>query len=361
MKASDLFVRCLEAEGVRHVFGVPGEENADLMMSLQDSSVEFILCRHEQSAAFIADVYGRLTGRAGVCLATLGPGATNLVTGVADANMDRSPVVVITGQAGTDRMHKESHQHMDVMAMFRPLSKWAQTVHHPDTIPEIIRKAFKTAEAEKPGAAIIELPEDIAETEAQGAPLPVRKTRRAGADHRAVADAVTAIVNARNPIVLAGNGAIRKRASAQLRRFAELTGIGVVNTFMGKGAVPAPTPTASIPSASRAATTPTVPSTNRTSSYASDTTSSNTARHIGTAAPPPPPSISTSHPLKSTAPTPSRWKSCPTSRTHYGKSTKHLKTGIPPACRCSISTPAAHCAPPSPQTLKPRPTIRRFP
>ncbi len=238
MKASDLFVRCLEAEGVRHVFGVPGEENADLMMSLQDSSVEFILCRHEQSAAFIADVYGRLTGRAGVCLATLGPGATNLVTGVADANMDRSPVVVITGQAGTDRMHKESHQHMDVMAMFRPLSKWAQTVHHPDTIPEIIRKAFKTAEAEKPGAAIIELPEDIAETEAQGAPLPVRKTRRAGADHRAVADAVTAIVNARNPIVLAGNGAIRKRASAQLRRFAELTGIGVVNTFMGKGAVP---------------------------------------------------------------------------------------------------------------------------
>lgn len=238
MKASDLFVRCLEAEGVRYVFGVPGEENADVMMSLQDSDVAFVLCRHEQAAAFMADVYGRLTGRAGVCLATLGPGATNLVTGIADANMDRAPVVAVIGQAGTDRMHKESHQHMDAMAMFRPLSKWAQTVHHAATIPEIVRKAFKTAEAEKPGAAVIELPEDIAEAETEGGPLAVRKTRRAGADHRAVAEAVAAIAAARNPIALAGNGAIRKRASAQLRRFAELAGIGVVNTFMGKGAVP---------------------------------------------------------------------------------------------------------------------------
>ncbi len=238
MKASDLFVRCLEAEGVRYVFGVPGEENADVMMSLEDSDVNFVLCRHEQSAAFMADVYGRLTGRAGVCLGTLGPGATNLVTGIADANMDRAPVVAITGQAGTDRMHKESHQHMDVVAMFRPISKWAQTVHHAAAIPEIVRKAFKTAEAEKPGATVVELPEDIAERDTDGAPLPVRKTRRAGADHRAVAEAVAAIAGARNPIALAGNGAIRKRASAQLRRFVELTGIGVVNTFMGKGALP---------------------------------------------------------------------------------------------------------------------------
>ena len=238
MKASDLFVRCLDAEGARYVFGVPGEENADFMMSLEDGAAEFVLCRHEQSAAFMADVYGRLTGRAGVCLATLGPGATNLVTGVADANMDRSPVVVVTGQAGIDRLHKESHQNMDVVAMFRPLTKWAQTVHRPDTIPEIVRKAFKTAEAEKPGATVVELPEDVAEAETEGTPLAVHRTRRAGADHRAVEQAVEAIAGARNPIVLAGNGAIRKRASAQLRRFAALSGIGVVNTFMGKGAVP---------------------------------------------------------------------------------------------------------------------------
>lgn len=238
MKASDLFVRCLEAEGVTHIFGVPGEENADLMISLEDSDIEFVLCRHEQSAAFIADTYGRLTGKAGVCLGTLGPGATNLVTGVADANMDRSPVVVITGQAGTDRMHKESHQHMDVVAMFRPITKWAQTVQHASTIPEIVRKAFKTAEAEKPGAVLIELPEDLAESDTEGAPLPVSRTRRAAADHKAVTQTVEALLAARNPIVLAGNGAVRKRASRQLQRFAELTGIGVVNTFMGKGAVP---------------------------------------------------------------------------------------------------------------------------
>ena len=238
MKASDLFVRCLEAEGVRRVFGVPGEENADVMMSLHDSDIEFVLCRHEQSAAFMADAYGRLTGRAGVCLATLGPGATNLATGIADANMDRSPVVAIVGQAGSDRMHKESHQHMDAVAMFRPMSKWAQSVRRAETIPEILRHAFRTAEAEKPGAAIVELPEDVAEEEVEGEPLPVRRTRRAGADRRAVAEAVAALAKARNPIALAGNGAVRKRASAQLRRFAELTGIGVVNTFMGKGAVP---------------------------------------------------------------------------------------------------------------------------
>ena len=121
MKASDLFVRCLEEEGVSRIFGVPGEENADLMLSLEDSSIEFVLCRHEQSAAFMADVHGRLTGEAGVCLGTLGPGASNLVTGVADANMDRAPLVALTGQGSSDRMHKESHQAMDVVGMFRPI------------------------------------------------------------------------------------------------------------------------------------------------------------------------------------------------------------------------------------------------
>lgn len=128
MKASDLFVRCLEAEGVERIFGVPGEENADLMLSLEDSRIDCILCRHEQAAAFMADVYGRLTGKAGVCLSTLGPGATNLVTGLADANMDRAPVVAIIGQGSTRRLHKESHQNMDAIGMMEPISKWAQTV-----------------------------------------------------------------------------------------------------------------------------------------------------------------------------------------------------------------------------------------
>jgi acetolactate synthase-1/2/3 large subunit len=237
-KASDLFVRCLEAEGVTHIFGIPGEENADVMISLMDSKIKFVLCRHEQAAAFMADAYGRLTGKSGVCLGTLGPGATNLVTGVADANMDRAPLVCILGQADTKRLHKESHQNMDSIAMYRPITKWAQSLYHPNNIPEIVRKAFKLAEAEKPGAVVIELPEDLMEHEASGKPLAPVKTRRPGADHKAVSAALDIILNAKNPLILAGNGAVRKRAAAQLQRLAKNTGIGVVNTFMGKGAIP---------------------------------------------------------------------------------------------------------------------------
>lgn len=238
MKASDLFVRCLEAEGVTKIFGVPGEENADVMISLIDSPIEFVLCRHEQAAAFAADTYGRLTGKSGVCLGTLGPGATNLVTGVADANMDRAPLVCIIGQASTKRLHKESHQNMDSISMFKPISKWAHSIYSADNIPEVVRKAFKVAEAEKPGASIIELPEDIAEEEIDLAPMRVVKTRRAAADHKAVAEVVELIGQAKKPIILAGNGAIRKRAATQLARLAHKAGIGVVNTFMGKGALP---------------------------------------------------------------------------------------------------------------------------
>jgi acetolactate synthase-1/2/3 large subunit len=238
MKASDLLVRCLEDEGVAQVFGVPGEENADLMMSLADSPIEFVLCRHEQSAAFMADAFGRLTGKAGVCLATLGPGATNLVTGVADANMDRAPLVAIIGQATTTRLHKESHQNMDAIGMFKPITKWAHSIAGGDAVPEVVRKAFKLAEAEKPGACVIELPEDVAKSEARGAPLPVTKTRRSGADHKVIEQAAELIGAADSPIILAGNGAIRKRAARQLQRFAKKAGIAVVNTFMGKGAMP---------------------------------------------------------------------------------------------------------------------------
>ena len=238
MKASDLFVKCLEEEGVTHIFGVPGEENADTMMSLMDSKIEFVLCRHEQAAAFMGDAYGRLTGKAGVCLGTLGPGATNLATGVADANMDRAPLVCIIGQADTERLHKESHQNMDSVSMYKPITKWSISAHHQDNIPEIVRKAFKVAETEKPGAVLIELPEDLAHQQTTSRPLTPVKTRRSAADHKAVKQATELIMSAQKPLILAGNGCVRKRAADQLRRFAHDTGIGVVNTFMGKGAVP---------------------------------------------------------------------------------------------------------------------------
>lgn len=238
MKASDLFVKCLEEEGVERIFGVPGEENADLMISLLDSSIDFVLCRHEQSAAFAADAYGRLTGKAGVCLSTLGPGATNLVTGLADANMDRAPVVAIIGQGSTKRLHKESHQNMDSVAMMKPISKWAQSIVDAGNISEVTRKAFKLAETEKPGVCVIELPEDIAKHEIDDVPMRAIKVRRPAADHKAIAEAARMIGEAKKPIILAGNGAIRKRAAKQLYRLATKTGIGVVNTFMGKGAVP---------------------------------------------------------------------------------------------------------------------------
>tara|TARA_B100000989_G_scaffold271393_1_gene228125 strand:- start:1801 stop:2988 length:1188 start_codon:yes stop_codon:yes gene_type:complete len=238
MKASDLFVQCLEAEGVERIFGVPGEENADMMISLMDSNIDFVLCRHEQAAAFMADAYGRLTGRAGVCLATLGPGATNLVTGLADANMDRAPVIAIIGQGSTMRLHKESHQIMDSIRMVEPISKWTQTIVAGSNTTGCVRKAFKIAENEKPGLCVLELPEDVAKEEVEGMPMVPIKIRRPGADYKAVASAVELIVNAKQPIILAGNGAIRKRAAAQLKRLAQNTGIGVVNTFMGKGAIP---------------------------------------------------------------------------------------------------------------------------
>lgn len=238
MKASDLFVKCLEAEGIEYIFGVPGEENADFMMSLEaSSSIRFILTRHEQGAAFMAEVYGRLTGNTAGCLGTLGPGATNLITGVADANMDRAPVLVLTGQGDSRRLHKESHQIMDVVSMFRPVTKWAQSVFHPDNIPEIVRKAVRVARTEKPGACLIELPEDIAARDATSVPIGARRFRRPVPDDKIVDQAFAAIRAARRPIIVAGNGTIRRRASKQLRRFVEKTGIGVISTFMAKGCV----------------------------------------------------------------------------------------------------------------------------
>ncbi len=238
MKASDLFVKCLETEGIEYIFGVPGEENADFMMSLEQSDqIRFILCRHEQGAAFMAEIYGRLTGNPAGCLGTLGPGATNLITGVADANMDRAPRLVLTGQGSSERLHKESHQVMDVVSMFEPVTKWSQTVLNENTIPEIIRKAVRLIRTEKPGAVLIELPEDIAERDTDKQPIQPVRFRRPVADDKAVDRAWEAIKKASKPIILAGNGCIRKRASAQLRIFCEKTGIGVISTFMAKGCV----------------------------------------------------------------------------------------------------------------------------
>ncbi|WP_439521281.1 acetolactate synthase large subunit [Marivita sp.] len=236
-KASDLFVQCLEAEGVKRIFGVPGEENADMMMSLQQSSIEFVLCRHEQGAAFMAAVHGRLTGTVGVCLGTLGPGATNLMTGVADGNMDRAPLLVITGQAATTRQHKESHQVMDVVSMFKSVTKWSQAILSPDAIPEVVRKAVKLAEAEKPGAVHIELAEDIAKHETDARPLKVNTVRRPAPDTKALDQAWDLIAAAKRPLIIAGNGTIRTRASAALRAFCDTTGIGALMTFMAKGAL----------------------------------------------------------------------------------------------------------------------------
>jgi acetolactate synthase-1/2/3 large subunit len=238
MKAAELFARCLEAEGVEYIFGLPGEENNDLLLALQDSSIRVILTRHEQGAAFMADLYGRLTGRPGVCLSTLGPGATNLTTGVADANMDHAPCVVITGQADIERQHKESHQHMNVVHMFQAITKWSAPILHPDNVPEVVRKAFKIAVEEKPGACHIELAEDIARLETNLRPIPSRAVHEPAPDADTVEAAIALIHEAKRPIILAGNGVLRKpAASAQLRRFVGAAGIGVLTTFMGKGCV----------------------------------------------------------------------------------------------------------------------------
>ncbi|MFQ5889975.1 MAG: acetolactate synthase large subunit [Gemmatimonadota bacterium] len=238
MKAAELFVRCLENEGVRRIYGIPGEENLDVMDALLDSSIHFVTTRHEQGAAFMADVHGRLTGEAGVCLATLGPGATNLVTGVADANMDRAPVVAIAGQAATTRMHKESHQYLDLVSLFRPISKYSTQILEPEIVSEVVRKAFKVAQAEKPGCSFIDFPENIAEMPVDGGPLRVQTAMAPDPPEAKVKQAARIISDARYPIIMAGNGVIRARASDSLVGFAEALDIPVATTFMAKGAIP---------------------------------------------------------------------------------------------------------------------------
>ncbi|MCB1924166.1 MAG: acetolactate synthase large subunit [Gammaproteobacteria bacterium] len=243
MRAAELFVRCLENEGVEYIFGIPGEENLDVMDALLDSSVRFVTVRHEQGAAFMADVYGRLTGKPGVCLATLGPGATNLITGTADANMDRAPVVAIAGQGSTHRLHKESHQILDLVNLFEPISKYATQLREPAIIPEVVRKAFKVAKGEKPGCAFIDFPENIAAESIDGKlPLKVQEARIPRPPEEKIAQAAELVRTAQRPLILAGNGVIRARAVDALREFATMLNIPVATTFMAKGSVPSSHP-----------------------------------------------------------------------------------------------------------------------
>lgn len=239
MKAAELLVRCLENEGVSFIFGLPGEETMELMDALLGSRIRFVETRHEQGAAFMADVYGRLSGKAGVCLSTLGPGATNLLTGIADAYLDRAPLVAITGQASLNRRHKESHQSIDVLSMFKPVTKWNASIPKAEVVPEAIRKAFKIAQTEKPGATHLELPEDVAEEQVADPqmlqPLFVQAPVMPKPSPAQVARAVHTISGARRPIILAGNGVVRGRAHEEVRAFAQQCNVPVLQTFMAKG------------------------------------------------------------------------------------------------------------------------------
>ena len=238
MKAAELLVKCLENEKVEYIFGVPGEENIGVMDALLESSICFVTTHHEQGAAFMADVYGRLTGRAGVCMSTLGPGATNLITGVADANMDRAPIVAIAGQGATTRLHKESHQILDLVQMFAPITKYATQILEPEIVPEVVRKAFKVAQTEKPGAVFIDFPENIAEMNVDKVPIRVQTPSTSEAPGHKLDQAAKLISTAKAPVILAGNGVIRQGAAESLVAFAEKLRIPVANSFMAKGVMP---------------------------------------------------------------------------------------------------------------------------
>jgi acetolactate synthase-1/2/3 large subunit len=233
-----MIVECLENEGVRYVFGLPGEENLLTIDALADSSIRFITTRDERGAAFMADTYGALTGHAGVCLATLGPGAINLMLGIANAQLDSHPLVAIAAQAGLDRIYKESHQFVDLVSVFRPITKWGDMVTVPDAAPEMVRKAFKQAETERPGATFLILPEDVAERDCEGEPLPVNVPVDPAPADAQVTRAVEVLAHAKNPVVLAGPGVARDGATEALIRFSERLALPVATTFLGKGVFP---------------------------------------------------------------------------------------------------------------------------
>ncbi|OBB96135.1 acetolactate synthase large subunit [Mycobacterium sp. 852002-40037_SCH5390672] len=239
-KAAELIVKCLENEGVSVVFGVPGEENIRLVQALASSTIRYVLTRHEQAASFMAEMYGRVTGRAAVVSATLGPGAINMQLGVADATTNSTPLVAISAQVGHDREFKESHQYVDLVSMFAPITRWSAGIPTARAIPEMVRKAFKVSEAERPAAVYLAVPEhiDADDTDYDLGPLPRNVVRADAPAPRQVARAVDVLRNAKRPVVLAGHGAARADATKALVRFSEEFGIQVANTFHGKGVMP---------------------------------------------------------------------------------------------------------------------------
>ncbi len=238
MKASDLFVKALEAEGVEYIFGIPGEENLDFLDSLKDSKkIQLILTRHEQAAGFMAATYGRLTGKAGVCMSTLGPGATNFVTAAAYAQLGAMPMLMITGQKPIKSSKQGQFQIVDIVDMMRPLTKYTQQIVSGQNIPSRVREAFRLAEEERPGAVHLELPEDIADEEADTPLFPKGRMRRPIAEEKSITQAVEMIQKAQRPLIVVGAGANRKRTSNILSQFIEITGIPFFSTQMGKGVV----------------------------------------------------------------------------------------------------------------------------
>jgi len=238
MQASELFVKQLEEEGVRYLFGLPGEENLHFLEALRKSGIKIVITRHEQAAAFMAATYGRLTGRAGVCFSTLGPGATNLVTGVAHAQLTGAPLVSISAQKPIRENRQARFQLVDVISLMKPITKEATSIVDPNTIPTVLRNAFKTAEAERPGAVHIEFPEDVSAEKANARVQKRGEIRRPGPDHRAIDSAVELIERAKNPLIVISSGGNRKRVSQYLLDFVNKTGIYVVHTQMGKGVIP---------------------------------------------------------------------------------------------------------------------------
>jgi len=238
--AAQLLVQCLENEGVKYAFGIPGEENIHVIDALDKSSIHFVLVRHEQAASFMADIYGRLTDQAGVCIGTLGPGAINLLLGTADANTDSVPLVAITAQGGLNRIYKESHQIIDLVSMFKPVTKWAELIPRPEAVPEMVRKAFKLAQTERPGAVYLALPEDVEKMVVPTGypPLEINVVRDTSPSPAQISRAAKVLEAAKNPVMLAGHGAVRNHASEALVRFSERLHIPVATTFMGKGVFP---------------------------------------------------------------------------------------------------------------------------
>jgi len=237
MKASDLFVQALEAENVEYVFGIPGEENLDFLDSLSRSKIQLVLTRLEQAAGFMAATYGRLTGKTGVCLSTLGPGATNLVTSAAYAQLGGMPILMITGQKPIKTSKQGQFQIVDVVAMMDPLTKYTKQLVSGSAIPVRVREAFRRAEEEKPGAVHLELPEDVADEQTDGKPIPASLARRPVAEEKSIRVAVERIENAKRPLLVLGAGTNRKRTCNQLRQFVDKFGIPFVTTQMGKGVI----------------------------------------------------------------------------------------------------------------------------